>query len=261
MQLPLKYVMRQSAFWNSVRATPVLVPVAGVLMMLLSPSVMAGGFTIGAIASKPINALLKILFKWLHYQINGDYKGTTFLGQGPRPVGAKGSGCFLEFPLRKSTSWGMPSGHSQLAWYVAGFLIGYIFIWRQHLFTKAHKAIACVVVILAALIVSFSRVWVDNVHTPVQVLVGGIIGFVLGLITLAITRSVATKYFNESFVNESSANESIDMMASNEKAAEEAQDAAKEAEAAMAAVSAAKSGNTNQNEPEKIEDDTEPAAE
>lgn len=256
MPIPLKYVMRQSAFWNSIRATPVLVPVAGVLMMLLSPSVMAGGFTIGAVASTPINALLKILFKWLHYQINGDYKGTTFLGQGPRPVGAKGSGCFLEFPLKKSTSWGMPSGHSQLAWYVAGFLIGYIFIWRQHLFTTTHKAIACVVVILAALIVSFSRVWVDGVHTPGQVLVGGIIGFILGLITITITRSVAAQYFNESFTNES-----IDMMASNEKAAEEAQAAAKEAEDAMAAVSAAKSGNTHQNEPEKFEDDTEPAAE
>lgn len=241
MQLPLKYLMRQSAFWNSVRATPVLVPVAGVLMILLSPSVMTGGFTIGALASTPINYLLKLLFKWLHYQINGDYKGATFLGQGPRPLGAKGSGCFLEFPLKKSTSWGMPSGHSQLAWYVAGFLIGYLLIWRPHAFSVAHKAGSIVAIVLAALIVSFSRVWVEGVHTPGQVLVGGLIGFVLGLITLAITRSVATKYFNESFAN----SETIDMMASNEKAAEDAQLAAKEAEEAEAAVAAAKIGSNN----------------
>jgi membrane-associated phospholipid phosphatase len=239
-QIPLKYLMRQSAFWSSVRATPVLVPVAGVLMMLLSPSVMAGGFTIGAIVSTPINMLLKILFKWLHYQINGDYKGTTFLGQGPRPAGAKGSGSFLEFPLTKSKSWGMPSGHSQLAWYVAGFFIGYLFIWRPYLFTTTHKIIATVVVVLAALIVSFSRVWVDGVHTPGQVLVGGLIGFVLGLITLAITRTVATKYWNESFTDDNK----IDMMANNDNAAEEIQAAAKNVEEAQAAVENAKSGNT-----------------
>ena len=244
MQIPLKYLMRQSVFWNSVRATPVLVPVAGVLMILLSPSVMAGGFTIGALASTPINYLLKLLFKWLHYQINGDYKGATFLGQGPRPLGAKGSGCFLEYPLKKATSWGMPSGHSQLAWYVAGFLIGYLLIWRPHSFSVAHKAGSIVAIVLAALIVSFSRVWVDGVHTPGQVLVGGLIGFVLGLITLAITRAVAAKYFNESFAN-TDATETIDMMASNEKAAEDAQIAAKEAAEAEAAVAAAKTGSDN----------------
>jgi hypothetical protein len=270
MQIPLKYLMRQSAFWNSVRATPVLVPVAGVLMILLSPSVMAGGFTIGALSSTPINYLLKLLFKWLHYQINGDYKGATFLGQGSRPLGAKGSGCFLEYPLKKPTSWGMPSGHSQLAWYVAGFLIGYLLIWRPRAFSVAHKAGSIVAIVLAALVVSFSRVWVEGVHTPGQVLVGGLIGFVLGLITLAITRAVANKYFNETFANanaaetsanadetsanadetsanadETSANadETIDMMASNEKAAEDAQIAAKKAADAKAAIAAFKTAS------------------
>jgi membrane-associated phospholipid phosphatase len=185
---------RQSAVWNSVRATPVLIPVAGVIMMLLSPSVMAGGFTIGALATTPINALLKMFFKWLHFQINGNFTGTTIFGQGPRPTGAKGSGCFLNFPLKQATSWGMPSGHSQLSWYVVGFLIGYIFIWRPHAFTVAHKIGATVFVVLAALVVSFSRVWVEGVHTPAQVFIGGLLGFIIGLITLALTRHFAKIY-------------------------------------------------------------------
>ena len=234
MKIPAKLLDRYSPFWHSVRATPVLIPFAGVVMMLMSPSVMAGGFTIGAIVSSPLNALLKMLFKWLHYQINGTYTGTTFLGQGMRPSGAKGTGCFLENPLKKSTTWGMPSGHSQLAWYTVGFLIGYLFIWRPYQFTIIHKIIATLVVIIAALVVSFSRVWVDGAHTLAQVVVGGIIGFVLGLVTLLITRIIAAKYWNEQFATE------IDMMASNEKAAEEAQAAAKAAQIAAEKAEMAK---------------------
>ena len=237
MKLPANLLDRQSPIWNSVRATPVLIPFAGVIMMLMSPSVMAGGFTIGAIVTSPLNALLKMLCRWIHYQINGDYKGTTFLGQGPRPVGAKGTGVFLNYPLNKGNTWGMPSGHSQLAWYVVGFLIGYLFIWRPYQFTTTHKIVATLAVILMALVVSFSRVWVDGVHTVGQVLVGGLIGFVIGLSTLLITRIIAQKYWHEQFTNE------IDIMASNDKAAEMAQTAAKESEAARIAAEAAKAAS------------------
>jgi len=241
-------VSRHSAFWNSVRATPVIIPVAGVIMMLLSPSVMAGGFTLGAVATTPINALFKMFFKWLHLQINGNLTGTTFLGQGPRPTGAKGSGCFLEFPLKSPTSWGMPSGHSQLAWYVVGFLVGYLLIWRPHAFTTVHKIIAIMFIVLAALVVSFSRVWVEGVHTPAQVIIGGLLGFIIGLITVSLTRHFAKIYFNEQFTGET-----IDMMATNEKAAEAAKDAIKKSEEAKLAVLAAKNGNTKNTTSGKIE--------
>lgn len=261
MKIPAKLLDRYSPFWHSVRATPVLIPFAGVVMMLLSPSVMAGGFTIGALVSSPLNALLKMLFKWLHYQINGSYKGTIFLGQGMRPAGAKGTGVFLQHPLTKSTTWGMPSGHSQLAWYVVGFLVGYLFIWRPYQFTITHKIVGTIVTILAALIISFSRVWVDGAHTLAQVVVGGLIGFVLGLATLLITRVIAAKYWNEQFSNE------IDMMATNEKAAENAQQAAKESEmAAQRAEMAKKAANgemitaahTDDQEPKSSESETTP---
>jgi membrane-associated phospholipid phosphatase len=232
---------RNQAFWHSVRATPVLIPFAGVVMMLLSPSVMAGGFTIGAVTCSPLNALLKMLFRWIHFQLNGTYTGTTFLGQGLRPAGAKGTGVFLTCPPNKATTWGMPSGHSQIAWYTFGFLIGYLFIWRPHQFTTAHKITATILVLIMALVVSFSRVCVDGVHTLGQVIVGGIIGFTLGLVTLLITRVVAQKYWHEQFTNE------IDMMAANEKAAEMAQAAAKEAESARLAAEAAKSAAASTN--------------
>jgi membrane-associated phospholipid phosphatase len=247
MKLPANLLDRQSPFWNSVRATPVLIPFAGVIMMLMSPSVMAGGFTIGAIATSPLNALLKMLFRWMHYQINGDYTGSTFLGQGPRPAGAKGTGVFLNHPLNKGNTWGMPSGHSQLAWYVVGFLIGYLFIWRPYQFTTAHKVVATLAVTLMALVVSFSRVWVDGVHTIGQVLVGGVIGLMLGLVTLLITRVIAQKYWHEQFTTE------VDMMASNEKAAEMAQKAAKEAEAAKLAVESAKAASVGKPEAAEAE--------
>jgi membrane-associated phospholipid phosphatase len=245
MKLPANLLNRTAPFWHSVRATPVLIPFAGVIMMLMSPSVMASGFTIGAIATSPLNALLKMLFKWMHYQIKRDYKGSTFLGQGPRPVGAKGTGVFLNHPMNKGNTWGMPSGHSQLAWYVVGFLIGYLFIWRPYQFTTVHKIVATLTVTLMALVVSFSRVWVDGVHTIGQVLVGGVIGFVIGLVTLLITRVIAQKYWHEQFTTE------IDIMASNERAAELAQAAAKEAEFAKVAAEAAKAASAGEPEAAK----------
>jgi len=250
MKIPGKLLNRYSPFWHSVRATPLLIPFAGVVMMLLSPSVMVGGFTIGALVSNPLNTLLKMLFKWLHYQINGSYKGTTFLGQGMRPVGAKGSGVFLQFPLTKSTTWGMPSGHSQLAWYVVGFLIGYLFIWRPYQFTTTHKIVATVVTILAALVISFSRIWVDGAHTLSQVVAGGIIGIVLGLVTLLVTRVIAAKYWNEQFANE------VDVMADNENAAEIAQNAAKESEIAAQSVEIAKN-SANEGNMDKLKPSNE----
>ena len=250
MKIPAKLLDRYSPFWHSVRATPVLIPFAGVVMMLLSPSVMAGGFTVGALVTSPLNALLKMIFKWLHFQINGSYKGTTFLGQGMRPPGAKGTGCFLNHPLTKSTTWGMPSGHSQLAWYVVGFLIGYLFIWRPYQFTTAHKIVAILAAIIMAIVVSFSRVWVDGAHTLTQVAVGGIIGFILGLVTLLVTRVIAAKYWNEQFANE------VDMMAANEKAAENAQAAAKESEmAAQRAEMAKNAANGITTEPTTSEEE------
>jgi len=232
-----KLLDRHLPLWNTARAAPVLIPFAGIIMLLLNPSVMTIGFTIGAVASSPINALLKIIFKWMHYQTTGSYKGTSFLGQGMRPLGAKGTGVFLNCPLDKATSWGMPSGHSQIVWYLVGFAIGYLFIWRPYQFSNTHKIATTVIVILMALLVSFSRVWVDGVHTLLQVSVGGIIGFILGLSTLLITRFIAKKYYQEQFATDT---KEIDLMTTNENVAEEAQIAAKEVESAKLAAEAAK---------------------
>jgi uncharacterized membrane protein YgaE (UPF0421/DUF939 family) len=168
-----------------------------------------------------------------------------------RPVGAKGTGCFLNNPPGKSTTWGMPSGHSQLAWYTAGFLIGYLFIWRPYQFTATHKVVATLVTIIMALVVSFSRVWVDGAHTLAQVTVGGVIGFVLGLVTLLVTRVIAAKYWNEQFANE------IDIMAANEKAAENAQEAAKAAK--MAAEKAEMAKNAANSDKQEHHANTKPS--
>lgn len=243
-------------FWSAVRATPVLIPFAGVVMMLLSPSVMAGGLTVGAFISLILNHILKFLFKAGHYELTGNYKGMSLLGHGPRPAGSKGTGSFLEYPsLKPGTSWGMPSGHSQLAWYGFGFLVGYLFLWRPYSFTAIHKVVATFIALLFAVVVSFSRVWVEGVHTWDQVLVGGVFGFVIGLATVYITKFIAKKYWNEQFQNET-----VDMDAPNEKSVEMAKEAEKAKAESEQALEAAKkaaakfdigdSSNTKMTEPE-----------
>lgn len=238
--IPTEYLNKSALIWQTVRATPVLMPFAGIIMMLLNPGAMACGFTSGIFVSAILNVLLKIIFKWLHFKINGTYTGTTLFMQGLRPIGARDTGNFLEYPPIKSTSWGMPSGHSQLAWYFVGFLIGYLFIWLPHQFTITHKIMATFISIVLALIISFSRIYVDHAHTIGQVIVGGVFGFILGLLTLIITRFIAIKYLNEHFTTE------IDMMAVNNKSVEDAQNAANDAvnNAVIAAQKAESAKNT-----------------
>lgn len=272
INLPKHLLNRFLPFWSLVRATPAMIPFAGIVMMILSPSVMAGGLTAGAFISMLLNYVFKFIFKAGHYELTGGYKGLSLLGHGPRPAGAKGTGAFLEHPtLKPGTSWGMPSGHSQLAWYAFGFLVGYVFIWRPYMFSTAHKIVAGLLGLLFAVTVSFSRVWVDGVHTWDQSLVGAFLGFILGLITLVVTRFIARKYWNEQFENEETGDggmdsenggmdsetgamtsetgempgEIIDMAADNEKAAEMAQNAAKEVDNSEQALNASKNEANN----------------
>jgi membrane-associated phospholipid phosphatase len=94
----------------------------------------------------------------------------------------------MRWPAKQSRTFGMPSGHSQTAWYLAGFIYTYLYI-HSAITTKIksnwkliHITASITIVTIFATLVSYSRVYIDKVHTIQQVIIGGIIGLVTGLI-------------------------------------------------------------------------------
>lgn len=104
------------------------------------------------------------------------------LGIGKRPKGAKNTSIFLseniEEQKKLSTSYGMPSGHSQNATFFSTYLILHI-LNGGGLQDSIGKMISIGLLILLALYVLASRVYL-NCHTTQQVIVGGLIGSGLG---------------------------------------------------------------------------------
>jgi dolichyldiphosphatase len=74
--------------------------------------------------------------------------------------------------------YGNPSGHSQFASFFAVFWI--LYILNSKLFDNfIANALSCISLVLIAIIVGWSRVYIDC-HTPSQVLLGSVIGIIVG---------------------------------------------------------------------------------
>ena len=115
------------------------------------------------------------------------------LGLGKRPAGAKD--CSLSGTNELSQSFGMPSGHSQIAWTMGTYLIcRLINRFADNLNKNEASSTATIIldniwifisilVILAAMIyISYSRVYIEGCHTIQQVSVGGVVGALLGFL-------------------------------------------------------------------------------
>ena len=72
-----------------------------------------------------------------------------------------------------SNSYGMPSGHSQIAWLFTTYSI-------LNLQNHKYKSMKILLLIILASMTSYSRVYWSNCHTIQQVLVGGLIGIFFG---------------------------------------------------------------------------------
>ena len=121
------------------------------------------------------------------------YFGKTslpILGIGSRPD--KASGCTFLNDGIISIDYGMPSGHSQIAWAIATYIICKIITQKYKKNNKDNKVItvfdyswsilSCIIVLLVALYISYSRVYIEGCHTIQQVSVGGMLGIATGFI-------------------------------------------------------------------------------
>ena len=154
---------------NSVISIPVLTFLIGIAInnyyLLLLP--------IGII----ISAIINIILKWW----SSSFKNKIFI----RPDGSKGCGAGCgNTPY--SNRVGFPSGHSQNAWFFAIYMILY-----SNKFGNNNTMVKLIYLSFAT-IISFSRLGYYSIlgttcHTPIQVIVGSIIGILLAKVYFSST--------------------------------------------------------------------------
>lgn len=100
------------------------------------------------------------------------------LGMGKRPQ-SKNCGLFKNGTY--SSSYGMPSGHAQIAWVFSTYWIQKIL--NNSTISSIHKGLLVLLLVLLALLIGYSRIYWAKCHTIQQVIVGSIIGIGFGVLS------------------------------------------------------------------------------
>ena len=107
-------------------------------------------------------------------------KSFKYFLQMPRPKNAGNCSIIDKSKLFNLKSYGMPSGHSQCAWY---FGIYYsLLIYFDTNYSKLTKIVCISGLLISSTFVSYSRIHI-YCHTLFQVLYGGILGGIIGTLT------------------------------------------------------------------------------
>ena len=170
---------------NVLRAAPSIFVFVAFISALVLQNLWTTTFFIGIIASCVINGFLK---DFIARPLYANFKKLSLpiIGRGPRPIGAKNCSDFIKCSDRIPTSFGMPSGHSQVAWFTIAFLIAYItYKYKQNRrrHTRIEKIkyyISVITLLIVGIAVSYSRV-VFKCHTYQQIMIGGLIGALVGI--------------------------------------------------------------------------------
>ncbi len=199
LNLLIQYIL------NVYQTFPQTIPFFGIYYGLLTINYWLIAFGISAVFSNLMNKILKTILKFI-YNAYGN-TSLPLLGLGTRPPNATNCSAFTNCSTchLKSSSFGMPSGHSQIGWFF--FIYGTLYI-AEHIQSKfnTHKSIhekriwfafAICFLFIMAITMSISRVYL-NCHTIQQVIVGGIIGICLGLLSYWISAMII---YNDKHIN------------------------------------------------------------
>tara|TARA_Y100000389_G_scaffold201446_1_gene244204 strand:- start:1579 stop:2184 length:606 start_codon:yes stop_codon:yes gene_type:complete len=188
---------RENFITSTFRSFPDSIKLISFLFLLVHPSNNNLYAFLLFVASTLSNFLLKKIFMVI-YKLIGKKK-LPILGLGGRPEGASSCSTFLTFDDKLSKSFGMPSGHSQIAWVFASY---YIFeIWNPldykndkadddmkfyDNYKEKHavivKTLQTALLFTFALFMSYSRVYIEKCHTFEQVTMGAIFGVAVGFL-------------------------------------------------------------------------------
>ena len=175
------------------RTSPVSLTLLMIIYAMMMPSFNSFYLVILVLITNVFNAFLKYAVMKPLYKWSGS-NDLFLLGIGSRPKGA--NSCEFSIDGKKTTSFGMPSGHSQIAWTIGTYLICRLIsrfidnLNKQKIGSKTVEIIMdniwilfSIIVILGAIIyISYSRVYIEGCHTIQQVSVGGIVGVILGFL-------------------------------------------------------------------------------
>ena len=157
------------------RAFTVIVPATSILLGILFRQNIGIYFGLFIILMDVINRGIKNGLK----QLYGDHEELALLGRGARPEGAKHCGSFVDVDSDgRPSSFGMPSGHAQVA-----FITG--IFWTLYLHNKygldTQNVFSMILLWSICLGIPYSRVYF-RCHTVQQVIVGGLLGLLFGSI-------------------------------------------------------------------------------
>ena len=98
----------------------------------------------------------------------------------PRPKNAGNCSIIDKFSYFNLKSYGMPSGHSQCTWYSSIYYS--LLIYFDSNYNKFIKFASIFALIMSSTFISYSRVY-TSCHTLFQILYGGILGGIIGILT------------------------------------------------------------------------------
>lgn len=181
--MKMKYIDRKNVIPTLSRISPIIFLIILIFNCLLVPGYRSYYLFIVYILVILSNSLIKnIIVKPLYNLLN--IKSLPILGIGARPNGASSCGFILDNKL--ATSFGMPSGHSQIAWTIATYIIIKSYKTKKLTFSNIFNYICLILfyllILLFATYISYSRVNIEGCHTSEQVIIGGILGIFCGLL-------------------------------------------------------------------------------
>ena len=197
---------RENVIASAFRAFPDSIKFISFFNFIGNPSPINLFFMILFFTGTLVNFSLKKIISTIYKIFN--VRKIPILGIGHRPKGASSCSTFLTFGNKPSKTFGMPSGHSQMAWIFSSFFIFKILeIFKKNsngdnendknnvndkkiplYHNKSDeikvtiKVIQIILLLLFAIFMSYSRVVIEKCHTSQQVIVGGIFGTIIGLV-------------------------------------------------------------------------------
>lgn len=181
---------RKTVFWSLIRSTPISLLGVLIIINIIYPTLYNFIFILLYLFTFGSNIIFKFISKSIYDILDTDY--IPFIGKGTRPLGAHSCSSFISSPLIPATSFGMPSGHSQLAWFFAVYACLSI-IYNDITgieWSKNKKIVSCILLLSLAIIISYSRVSIEECHTTGQVIIGAIIGISIALISFYIKNKI-----------------------------------------------------------------------
>jgi membrane-associated phospholipid phosphatase len=168
--------------------SPRFLPIQSIILGLITNNYYLLSLGIFLIGNGIINLILKSLFKILYSFLK--VKSLPILGIGDRPINnyTPDKIGYFDYCTNDAKLYGMPSGHSQSAWFFTVFAILYV-LDKKASFLSPKKYGIIALLIIMAIFISYSRVR-NNCHTIEQVIVGGLIGIFLGIGGYAFTKYI-----------------------------------------------------------------------